>query len=56
MCNLIECFKCKAEFEFQEGNPKDAPKKDANGKDVKPEYAKDYAVNRFVCPTPGCKT
>ena len=32
MCNLIQCFKCKAEFEFQEGNAKDAPKKDANGK------------------------
>ena len=56
MCNLIDCFKCKAQFEFQEGNPRDAPKKDAQGKDIKPDYAKDYAMNRFICPTSSCKT
>lgn len=32
MCNLIECCKCKSEFEFQEGNARDAPKKDPTGK------------------------
>ena len=36
MCNLISCTKCKAEFEFAEGNAKDAPKKDANNNPVKP--------------------
>jgi len=56
MCNLTECFKCKTEFEFAEGNPKDAPKKDNNGKELKQEHAKDYATNRFICPTAGCKT
>jgi hypothetical protein len=56
MCKLISCAKCKAEFEVSEGNPKDAPKKDTNNNPVKPEHAKDYAVNRFVCPSAACKT
>lgn len=56
MCNLIDCFKCKVQFEFQEGNPRDAPKKDATGKEIKPEYARDYATNRFICPNSSCKT
>lgn len=56
MYNLISCCKCKAEFDFVEGNPKDAPKKDANNVAVKPEHAKDYAINRFVCPSGACKT
>lgn len=56
MCNLIDCFKCKVQFQFQEGNPRDAPKKDATGKEIKPEYAKEYATNRFICPNSSCKT
>lgn len=56
MCNLISCAKCKSEFEFAQGNPKDAPKKDTNNNPLKQEHAKDYAVNRFVCPSGACKT
>lgn len=32
MMNVIECFKCHEEYEFVPGNPKDAPKKDLQGK------------------------
>lgn len=39
-----------------EGNFKDAPKKDPTGKDVGIEQAKDYAINRFICPKADCKT
>lgn len=56
MCSLISCCKCKSEFEFAEGNPKDAPKRDAQNNPIKPEHAKDYATNRFVCPSAACKT
>jgi E3 ubiquitin-protein ligase MYCBP2 len=56
MCNFIGCCKCKAEFEFVEGNAKDAPKKDPQNNPIKPEHAKDYAINRFICPTSSCKT
>ena len=56
MYNIITCCKCSAQFEFQEGNPKDAPKKDINGTTISPQHAKDYAVNRFICTVPSCKT
>ena len=56
MYNIITCCKCSAQFEFQEGNPRDAPKKDENGKVLTPEQAKDYAMNRFVCTSGACKT
>ncbi len=36
MYSIIECFKCKQQYDFAAGNPNDAPKKDLNGKMVKP--------------------
>ena len=32
MYNLIECVKCKEQFDFVSGKPSDAPPKDNNGK------------------------
>ena len=56
MMNIIECCKCKSEYEFVEGNPKDAPKKDNNGKPLTAEHANAYAKNRFICSKADCKT
>ena len=56
MYNIITCCKCSAQFEFQEGSAKDAPKKDENGKPLTHEHAQDYAMNRFVCTSAACKT
>lgn len=54
--NIVECVKCKSQYDFAPGNPNDAPKKDDNGKPVNSEYAILYAEHRFVCPRPDCKT
>lgn len=35
MYNIVQCVKCKSEFDFQPGNPNDAPKKDEQGKALK---------------------
>ena len=54
MCNVVQCVKCKSEYDFVAGNPNDAPKKDELGKLLKPESAILFAENRFLCPS--CKT
>ena len=56
MMNLVECVKCKDQYEFVPGNPRDAPKKDENGKLITSEHAQHYAQNRFTCPKGNCKT
>lgn len=56
MYNIVECMKCKSQYDFQPGNPNDAPKKDHNGKPLKPQHAVLYAENRFNCPQADCKT
>lgn len=55
MYNLIECVKCKEQFDFVSGKPSDAPPKDNNGKPLTEEHKKHYAENRFHCTNPGCK-
>jgi hypothetical protein len=56
MYNIVECVKCKAQYDFVPGNPNDAPKKDENGKPYKPEHSILYAENRFICPVASCRT
>lgn len=53
--NIVECVKCKSQYDFVPGNPNDAPKKDEHGKFLKPEHAVLYSENRFVCTKADCK-
>ena len=32
MMNIVECVKCQSQYQFDEGNPRDAPKKNDAGK------------------------
>lgn len=43
MYNIVECVKCKSSYDFQAGNPNDAPKKTEQGQLLKPEHAILYA-------------
>ncbi len=43
MYNIVQCCKCKSQYDFAPGNPNDAPKKDENGKLYNPEHAILYA-------------
>jgi hypothetical protein len=54
--NIVECIKCKSQYDFAPGNPNDAPKKDDNGKPIKEQYAILYAEQRFNCTRADCKT
>ena len=56
MMNIVVCSKCSAEFQFVEGQAKDAPKKDKNGKVLSKKASEEYAKYRFVCPNERCKT
>lgn len=35
LTNIVECIKCKSQYDFVPGNPNDAPKKDLSGKPLK---------------------
>lgn len=56
MMNIVECVKCESQYEFMEGNPRDAPKKNEAGKVLNEADKKHYAENRFVCQKADCKT
>ncbi|CAD8171033.1 unnamed protein product [Paramecium pentaurelia] len=51
--DIIECIKCKSQFFFEKGNPKDLVK-DQQGKNISCEAQINYANNRFICKQ--CKT
>lgn len=55
MMNLVVCIKCNQEFEFAEGNSRDAPKTNEAGKKIIKKYAEHFAQNRFICPNVSCK-
>lgn len=52
---FTKCCKCKHQYEFTQGNSKDAPKTDESGKKITKAHADHYAKNRFVCPNSLCK-
>ena len=43
MGNIVECIKCRAQFEFLPGNPNHAPKKDSKGKELNSKQKKHFA-------------
>ncbi|CAD8052967.1 unnamed protein product [Paramecium primaurelia] len=51
--DIIECIKCKSQFFFEKGNPKEIVK-DQQGKNINHEAQINYANNRFICKQ--CKT
>ena len=56
MMNIVECVKCKSEYEFVSGNPRDAPKKNESGKALTQADMIHYAENRFICPKADCRS